>query len=90
METKVICGFLTVGCVWVCTHMLLVAQWCLTLCHPMDCSPPGSSPGKNTGAGCVKQIGVCQEHLPPASAEPESCAAAVDPQHALKAVQRGE
>ena len=35
----------------------LVAQSCLTLCHPMDCSPPGSSvhgdsPGKNTGVGC--------------------------------------
>ena len=30
---------------------------CLTLCNPMDCSPPGSSvhrdsPGKNTGMGC--------------------------------------
>ena len=22
---------------------VLVAQSCLTLCHPMDCSPPGSS-----------------------------------------------
>ena len=35
----------------------LFAQWCLTLCSPMDCSPPGSSvhrdsPGKNTGVGC--------------------------------------
>ena len=35
----------------------LVAQLCLTLCNPMDCSPPGSSvrgdfPGKNTGVGC--------------------------------------
>ena len=34
-----------------------VAQSCLTLCNPMDCSPPGSSahgdsPGKNTGVGC--------------------------------------
>ena len=33
--------------------MSLVAQACLTLCDPMDCSPPGSSvhgdsPGKNT------------------------------------------
>ena len=35
------------------------AQWlqsCLTLCKPVDCSPPGSSvqdsPGKNTGVGC--------------------------------------
>ena len=32
-------------------------QSCLTLCDPMDCSPPGSSvhgdsPNKNTGVGC--------------------------------------
>ena len=37
--------------------MCLVAQSCLTLCDPMDCSPPGSSvcgdsPGKKTGVGC--------------------------------------
>ena len=34
----------------------LVPQLCPTLCHPMDCSPPGSSvhdsSGKNTGVGC--------------------------------------
>ena len=36
-----------------------VAQLCLILCDPADCSPPGSwllrpwdSPGKNTGVGC--------------------------------------
>ena len=34
-----------------------VAQSCLTLCDPMDGSPPGSSvhadsPGKNAGVGC--------------------------------------
>ena len=29
-------------------------QSCLTLCDPIDSSPPGSwdSPGKNTGVGC--------------------------------------
>ena len=37
--------------------MCLVAQSCLTLCNPMDCSPPGTSvcaifPGKNTEVGC--------------------------------------
>ena len=37
--------------------LCLDAQLCLTLCNPMDCSPPGSSvpgdsPGKNTGVGC--------------------------------------
>ena len=35
---------------------VLVAQLCLPLCNPTDCSPPGSSlwnsPGKNTGVGC--------------------------------------
>ena len=35
---------------------MLCAQSCLTLCDPVDCSPPGSSvmdsPGKNTGVGC--------------------------------------
>ena len=35
----------------------VLSQSCLTLCDPMDCSPPGSSvhadsPGKNTGVGC--------------------------------------
>ena len=34
----------------------LVARLCLTLCNPMDCRLPGSSPwhspGKNTGVGC--------------------------------------
>ena len=35
---------------------MLVAQLCLTLCNPMDCSPPsssvhGDSPGKNTRVG---------------------------------------
>ena len=43
------------------THSIYTAakslQSCLTLCDPMDYSPPGSSvrgdsPGKNTGVGC--------------------------------------
>ena len=38
-------------------RLFLVAQSYLTLCDPMDFSPPGSSaygdsPGKNTGVGC--------------------------------------
>ena len=52
---------------WVEVHFLLqcmkvkneseVAQSCLTLIDPMDCSPPGSSvpgilPGNSTGVGC--------------------------------------
>ena len=40
-----------------CPVLCLVAQSCLTLCDPMDCSLPGSSvhgnsPGRNTGEGC--------------------------------------
>ena len=36
--------------------LCLVTQPCLTLCEPMECSPPGysvhgDSPGKNTGVG---------------------------------------
>ena len=32
-----------VSCVLFCTKYTEVAQSCLTLCNPMDCSPPGSS-----------------------------------------------
>ena len=39
------------------TVLCLAAQLCLTLCNPMDCSPPvssvhGDSPGKNTAVSC--------------------------------------
>ena len=39
-----------------CVVLCLVAQSCLTLCNPVDSTPPGSSvhgnsPGKNTGVG---------------------------------------
>ena len=45
--------------------MCLVAQSCLTLCDPMDCSPPGSSvhgdsPGKNTGVAMPSSRGPSQ------------------------------
>ena len=42
---------------------VLSIQSCLTLCDPMDCSPPGSSdqgdsPGKNTGVGYHSLQGI--------------------------------
>ena len=42
---------------FVCLCVCLVAQSCLTLYNPKDCSPLGSSvhgnsPGKNSGVGC--------------------------------------
>ena len=56
------------------SSMCLVAQSCLTLCDPMDCSPPGSSvheesPGKNTGVGCHALL---QGNLPNPGIEPRS------------------
>ena len=43
---------------YMCCLLCLVAQSCLTLCDPTDCSPPGffvhgDSPGTNTGIGCI-------------------------------------
>ena len=40
-----------------CVRARCRSSRCLTLCDPMDCSPPGSPvhgsfPGKNTGTGC--------------------------------------
>ena len=51
-----------------CVCECSVAQWCLTLCHPMDCRPPGFSvhgifPGKNTGLGALPK-GVCPSQSP--------------------------
>ena len=43
------------------TNHCMCAPSCLTLCHPVDCSPPGSSvhgilPGENTGVRCHFQL----------------------------------
>ena len=51
------------------------AQSCLTLCDPMDGSPPGSlcpwaSPGKNTGVGC--HVLLRPGNLPDPGIEPTS------------------
>ena len=44
------------GLLYILDVKVLVAQFCLTVCDPMDCSPldscPWNSPGKNTGMGC--------------------------------------
>ena len=44
-----------------CAVLCLVTQLCLTLCNPIDCSPPdspvpGDSPGKNTGVGSLSLL----------------------------------
>ena len=53
---------------------------CLTLCNPMDCSPPGSicprdSPGKNAVMGCHALL---QGGLPDPGIEPTSSALQAD------------
>ena len=52
--------------------MCLVIQSCLTLCDPLDCSPPGSSvyrdsPGKTTGVVCHALL---QENFPTQGSNP--------------------
>ena len=56
------CVFMYIrGCISMCIRALLSlfsqTKLCLTLCNPMDCSPPGSSvhgdfPGKNPKVSC--------------------------------------
>ena len=46
-------SFIHLNHIYICIYI----NSCPTLCHPMDCSLPGSSvhgdsPGKNTGVGC--------------------------------------
>ena len=35
---------------------MFVDQSCLTLCHPVNCSPPNSSDSRNTGVGCYSLL----------------------------------
>ena len=37
---------------------VLVAQSCLTLCNPMDCSPPGSSVYGILQAGILEKVAI--------------------------------
>ena len=60
--------------------MCLVAQSCLTLCDPMDYSPPGGLVhgdflGKNTGVGCHALL---QGNLPNPGVKPRSPALQAD------------
>ena len=65
---------MNVSCVKSTIAMCCVfSQSCLTLCDPMDCSPPGSSvhgdsPGKNAGVGCMPS----SRDLPIQGMEPRS------------------
>ena len=52
--------------------LCLATQSCLTLCDPMDCSPPGSyvhgdSPAKNTGVG---SLSLLQQIVPTQGSNP--------------------
>ena len=62
----------TLCCSLCCAVLCLVAELYLTLCNPMDCSPPGfsvhwDSPDKNTGVGfhaLLQGIFLTQESKP--------------------------
>ena len=59
-------------------------QSCLTLCNPIDGSPPGSpwdSPGKNTGVGCQFLL-QCMK-VKSESEVAQSCPTLSDPMAAL-------
>ena len=70
------------------TVRALCLQLCPILCHPMDCSPPGSSdyvtfPGENSGVGChfllhIRDFGGDQS-FPHSSVGKESACSAGDP-----------
>ena len=60
--------------------MCSVTQSCLTVCDPMECSPPGSSvrgdsPSKKTGVGCHA---LPKGNLPNPGIEPRSSALQAD------------
>ena len=38
--------------------LVLVAQSCLTLCDPMDCSPPGSSVHESSQARILEWVAI--------------------------------
>ena len=45
-------------CVCVCAHACSIAQFCLTLCDPMDCSLPGSSIPGILQAGILEWVAI--------------------------------
>ena len=62
------CDFVICICniMFICNMLLLLSCSVVSLCDPMDCSPPGSSvhgdsPGKNTGVG---SLSLLQEIFP--------------------------
>ena len=70
-------GFFATSTTW---EALCLVTLHLTLCDPIDCSPPGSSvhrdsPGKNIGEGCYALL---QGNLPNPGIEPGSPTFQVD------------
>ena len=79
-------GFITTSATWealsvkdVCLCVrALVTQWCLTLCDPLDCSPPGSSVHGILQARILEWVAISllQGDLPDPGIEPVSPALA--------------
>ena len=48
--------------------MCVLAQWCPTLCNPMDCSPPGSSAHGILQARTLEHVAISSSRLKSATA----------------------
>ena len=53
-----VCVFAAPRSMWGLCSLCVCAQSCLTLCDPMDCSPPGSSVHKISYARMVKWVAI--------------------------------
>ena len=58
MDRRVWWATQSIGHNWECTHACSVAQLCLTLCKPMNCSPPGSSAHGIFQARILEQVAI--------------------------------
>ena len=67
------------GCLGRCVYVCLVTQSCLTLCNPMDCSPPGSSVHGILQARILERVAISfSGDLPDPEIEPRSPALQAD------------
>ena len=68
-----------ITCVLFPCMCVFLVQLCLTLCDPMDCSPPGSSVCGILQARILERVAICfPRDLPNPGIEPESPALQVD------------
>ena len=55
-------AFVTRCYVWMCVCVCVCAQSCLTLCAPVDCSPPDSSVHGILQAGILEWVAMLEQN----------------------------